>query len=208
MGNLRRRLLAEPSLPSLVGVLACLALLSTLPGPAADVRHVLTLFAILAQIPLAVLNPLRFDRQEHWARVVGVGLAIALVAGTLLGLGETVASLLLETGVRPLVSAVQAWAGIVLGFAILLWQLDGGGPVSRVHAHEERARRRDVRFAVREPRFLDYLRASVGWAFSVGPRHGIAESPRARRLVQLEAFAAYLLIGVTVARAVLLVANR
>lgn len=211
MGNRARRDRVEPTTPPLAGLVVTLALYATLPGDLADIRHVVTTLAVLAAIPLVVLNPVRFDRQERWSRRLWLALTAVLTAAVLVAFGETVVALLVDVTPRLVIAAVQAWLAGIGAFALLYWQLDRSGPFARQHT-ELPHRRPDLRFpeehhlgALRghawTARFGDYLRVSLRVAVAFLPSAATAISTRARRLVALQAFAGFVVLATAAARA-------
>ncbi|ROQ39570.1 hypothetical protein EDF46_1202 [Frondihabitans sp. PhB188] len=191
--------------------LVALALYATLPGDSAPIRHAVTLLAVLAGVPLVVLNPLRYSRQEPWSRDLSVGLHGVVAAATLAALGETVAGLVIQGTPRLLVAALQVWVAMVLSFSLLYWQIDRDGPVARLHPELPHRRRPDFRFREQggatpwSAWYVDYLRTSFRTAVAFMTADATPVSRRAKWLTAVESFAGYVLIGVVIARAVALV---
>lgn len=105
--------------------------LSTLPTWVAPAYEGVLLVALIWA------DPGRIDRQTHWIRylsllLVGSILVSALTSTVLLGaqLRGTTAGLSDWAYVE---GSARVWLTIIIAFALLYWQLDSGGPVTRLH---------------------------------------------------------------------------
>ncbi len=124
-------------------------------------------------------------------------------------------------GAHLLVAGMQIWTTNVIAFGLLYWELDRGGPVSRVRAERERLPLADFRFTQDEtqdtvvevangssrkadwiPTFIDYLYLSTTNSSAFSPTDTMPLTSRAKMLMALQATAALLTSLLVVARAV------
>jgi hypothetical protein len=100
-------------------------------------------------IALMATNPHRMIRQTRWSRAASVALVSVMILTNLAALGMLVASLT-QSGTKAgglLVAAMQVWLTIVIGFGLLYWELDRGGPVLRRTARRDDLPPADWRFS-------------------------------------------------------------
>jgi hypothetical protein len=127
-----------------------------------------------------------------------------------------------HTGGSPLlVAAMQVWLTNVIGFGLLFWELDRGGPVARRRLRRDQLPPADWRFSQDEnadavvevaagastesgwiPTFVDYLYLSLTNSSAFSPTDTMPLTSRAKVLMGLEATAALLISLVVIARAV------
>jgi uncharacterized membrane protein len=174
-----------------------------LPGLAA----VLLLASVAFYISPA--EPSRVDR------AVSIGLAAVLVVANLASLTMLVRDVFLGSALTPLEllgSGVTLWVVNVLVFAIVYWELDGGGPEGR------RQRRREfpdlifpqqqdgqtglTHAASWQPSFGDYVYVALtnGTAFS--PTDAMPYTKRAKLAMGVQSLLSFAIAAVLVARAV------
>jgi hypothetical protein len=116
---------------------------------------------------------------------------------------------------------MQVWVTNVIGFALLYWELDRGGPVARRRKRREDIPAADWRFSQDEnhdavsevsrgssktsgwvPIFVDYLYVSVTNSSAFSPTDTMPLTSRAKVLMAVQASAALLTSLLLVARAV------
>jgi hypothetical protein len=221
----RRGKRGEARLPPAVAVVAAAALYTLLPddlrlGPRLVVPAVEA--ALLAA--LLVTNPRRLTRQTRLSRLASMCLAGVVVLTNLAALVLLVADLVRGTADQPgllLLAGLQVWATNVIGFALVYWELDRGGPVSRVQRPRHRLPEADWRFSQDEdhdavaevaagsstkagwvPVFADYLYVSLTNSSAFSPTDTMPLTSRAKMLMGLQATAALMVTLVIVARAV------
>ena len=162
-------------------------------------------------------------RQTRWSRAASIALACIVIVTNLVALGMLVATLTSSTtnGTQLLLGGMQVWVTNVIGFGLLFWEVDRGGPVARHTLRRERLPPADWRFSqdenqdsVREvalgsshysdwrPRFIDYLYVSLTNSSAFSPTDTMPLTGRAKTLMGLEASAALLISLLVVARAV------
>jgi len=209
--------------PSLAVVVAALAYAvlpeSLLVGP----RLAIPVVEMVLLGALLVTNPRRMVRQTRWSRGASIALACVVIATNLVALGMLVRTLTSsEPGGMPLLLAgMQVWLTNVIGFGLLFWEIDRGGPVARHTVVRDRLAPADWRFSQDEnqdaiievaatssersnwrPEFIDYLYVSLTNSSAFSPTDTMPLSGRAKALMGLEATAALLTSLLVVARAV------
>ena len=116
---------------------------------------------------------------------------------------------------------MQIWVTNVIGFALLFWELDRGGPVARRRVRRDQMADADWRFSQDEnddtvhevsrtssrssgwvPVFVDYLYVSVTNSSAFSPTDTMPLTSRAKVLMAIEATAALVTSLLVVARAV------
>ena len=186
-------------------------------------RYVIAGVELALLVTLFVTNPRRIERRTRLSRAVSVGLAALVIGTNLLALGMLVHSLT-KPDTAPgslLLGAMQVWLTDVIGFALLFWELDRGGPVARRRLRRDELPPADWRFSQDEvgdnvtevattasehsgwiPTFVDYLYLSLTNSSAFSPTDTMPLSTRAKALMGLEATAALLTTLLVIARAV------
>ncbi len=214
----------ENRLPPAAAVLVAIALYALLPqrlliGP----RFLLPLLEVLLLSALVITNPRRLTEENRLSRVLSLALTVVIIVSNLVVLGLLVHRLTGQNvkGGSLLVAALQVWATNVIAFALLFWNLDRGGPVSRAQLPRDQLPLADFRFshdedhdAVAEvaagssrkadwaPTFIDYLYVSTTNSSAFSPTDTMPLSSRAKVLMGIEATAALLTSLLVIARAV------
>lgn len=186
-------------------------------------RFVIPGVEALLLVALIITNPRRITRQTRWSRTVSIGLALLVIVSNLLSLGLLIAELSSNapSGENLLVGAMQIWVTNVIGFALLFWEIDRGGPVARRNTPRAEMPAADWRFshdenqdAVAEvsrssselsgwvPVFVDFLYVSVTNSSAFSPTDTMPLTSRAKLLMAIQATAALLVSLLLVARAV------
>jgi hypothetical protein len=175
----------------------------------------LPLIEAVLLVALIAGDPGRIDRRSTSLRTVSIGLVSVLVIGALWatvlltshlisgGKETNSADALLEAG-----SIV--WVSNIIAFALLYWELDGGGPAAR--AHKPPARTLDLAFpqqlnpSVKQPhwrpRFIDYLYLGFTNATAFSPTDAMPLAPWAKVGMAAQALISLVILGLVVARAV------
>lgn len=186
-------------------------------------RVVIPAVEIVLLVALIATNPRRMTRETRWSRIASVALASVVIVTNLVAL-----VMLVEALSRPstpggplLVAAMQVWLTNVIGFALLYWELDRGGPVARKTTPRDKMQPADWRFSHDEnrdtvaevavtaseksgwiPTFVDYLYLSLTNSSAFSPTDTMPLSTRAKVLMGIEATAALLTSLLVIARAV------
>ena len=192
---------------------------SLLVGP----RFAIPAIELLLLAVLLLTNPRRMVRQTRWSRAASIALACVVIATNLVALGMLVRTLTSPAteGTALLLGGMQVWVTNVIGFGLLYWELDRGGPVARHTLARDRLPPAEWRFSqdenqdtVREvavsssitsnwrPAFIDYLYVSLTNSSAFSPTDTMPLTGRAKTLMGLEATAALLTSLLVVARAV------
>ncbi|MHA3701795.1 hypothetical protein ACXR2U_06390 [Jatrophihabitans sp. YIM 134969] len=186
-------------------------------------RIVIPLLEAALLVTLVVTNPRRLVRETRWSRTASVVLSAVVIVANLIALGLLVAAVTSPhtPGGSLLVAAMQVWVTNVIGFALLFWELDRGGPVSRREVRRDRLPPADWRFSQDEnadtvtevaasssvragwiPTFVDFLYLSLTNSSAFSPTDTMPLTTRAKMLMGLEASAALLTSLLVIARAV------
>ena len=214
----------ENRLPPAAAVVVAALTYAVLPDPLfVGPRFVIPGIELLLLAALLVTNPRRMIRQTRWSRVASISLACVVIAANLLALAMLVRTLgsAHSSGMSLLLGGMQVWLTNVIGFGLLYWEIDRGGPVARHTLPRNRLPPADWRFSqdenwntVREvkvlsseqsdwrPAFVDYLYVSLTNSSAFSPTDTMPLSARAKMLMGLEATAALLTSLLVVARAV------
>lgn len=221
----RRRIAeGEHRLPPAIAVLGAAAVYALLPGSLqVGSRFVVPGIETLLLAALVATNPLRMTRETRWSRKVSVALATVVIVTNLAALCVLVHQLASASpqGGPLLVAAMQVWLTNVIGFALLFWELDRGGPVARRKLPRQDFPPADWRFSQDEnddavsevsvtasrasgwvPVFVDYLYLSLTNSSAFSPTDTMPLSSRAKMLMGVEATAALLTSLLVIARAV------
>ncbi len=186
-------------------------------------RYAIPVVELLLLAALLVSNPRRMVRQTRWSRALSIVLSCLMISTNLVALGMLVTTLTSSgtDGLALLVGGMQVWVTNVIGFGLLFWEVDRGGPVARHTLVRDRLPLADWRFSqdenrdtVREvaggssersdwrPAFIDYLYVSLTNSSAFSPTDTMPLTARAKALMGLEASAALLTSLLVVARAI------
>ncbi|GAB7004879.1 hypothetical protein JCM18899A_23520 [Nocardioides sp. AN3] len=184
-------------------------------------RLVIPAAEVLLLVALIATNPRRMTRETQWSRWLSIGLAVIVIVANLTSLGILMSELASTKGDKLLVAAMQIWLTNVIGFGLLFWELDRGGPVARRRKDRSEMPAADWRFSQDEnrdtvvevsrssseiadwiPIFVDYAYLSLTNSSAFSPTDTMPLSSRAKMLMGIEATAALLTSLVLVAFAV------
>jgi hypothetical protein len=224
-GEPRRGSAGENRFPPAAAVIVAAALYTLLPdalqlGP----RLLVPIIEALLLAALLITNPRRLTRETRFSRAASLVLAVVVVITNLVALGLLVSDLVTARAAEPgplLLAGLQVWATGVIGFALIYWELDRGGPVSRARRTRTALPPADWRFSQDEiddnvtevavasstragwvPTFVDYLYLSLTNSSAFSPTDTMPLTSRAKLLMGTQASAALLVTLVIVARAV------
>lgn len=216
---------AEHRWPAVGALFVALALYASLPSSFfPGVRFVVVGIGVLLFIPLIAYNPLRLHRQSPWSRRLSVTQTLILAVANQVALVQLIVELVTaksEDGPTLLIAALQVWVTNVIVFALIYWEMDRGGPVTRTQAKRKDLPLADFRFpqdedhdAVREVAeqssiksnwtadFIDYLYFSASDSMAFSPTDTMPLTHRAKALMMFEAFAGFVILALVIARAV------
>ncbi|AKT52518.1 hypothetical protein ADJ73_01995 [Arsenicicoccus sp. oral taxon 190] len=173
-------------------------------------------------VALVATHRWRTPALTRWSRVLSIVLSLIVIGTNLVALGLMVSSLGSDApGPAMLLGAMQVWVTGIIGFALLYWELDRGGPVARHTWPREVVPLADWRFSQDEnddavtevadgaskkaawmPHFIDYAYLSLTNSSAFSPTDTMPLSARAKALMGLQGTAALLTSLLVVARAV------
>jgi uncharacterized membrane protein len=210
--------------PVVAGVLVALVLYTLLPSGLFPVqRYVVVGIGVLLLIPLIVINPHRYTRQTRFSRLAEVALALLILLANQLTLVALIVQLVHKSngGSGLLLASLQVWVTNVIAFALLFWCLDRAGPVARTTVPRSEMRAADFRFPQDEdadtveevakgssrksdwvPTFIDYLYFSLSNSMAFSATDTMPLTSRAKALMALESFAAFVMLALVIAHAV------
>jgi hypothetical protein len=215
----------EDRWPTTLATVVAAALYATLPdallGPA---RYAIPGLEILLLVPLVIANPKQINRQSILLRRLSFTLVALVMLANTVAFGSLVHKLVAHgghQGATLLIAALQVWLTNVIGYGLLFWEMDRGGPVVRAHAERDELPPADFRFSQDEdddnsrevarraskssdwrPRFVDYLYVSVTNSTAFSPTDTMPLSPRAKMLMAVECVEALLTSILVIARGV------
>jgi len=218
----RRTAAGENRLPPAVAVVVAIVVYALLPSSVQLTnRLVIPAVEVLLLVALIVTNPRRMTRETRWSRWLSIALATIVILANLASLGILVSQLSSTNGSQLLVAAMQTWVTNVIGFALLYWELDRGGPVARRREDRSEIPAADWRFSQDEndgavievkrtssksadwiPIFVDYAYVSLTNSSAFSPTDTMPLSSRAKILMGIQATAALLTSLILVAFAV------
>jgi hypothetical protein len=216
---------AEHRWPAAIALIVALALYATLPSSFfPPLRYVVVAIGVLLLIPLFAVNPVRLHRETRVSRWLSVGQTLLLLLANQVALIQLVIELVTAVksdGPTLLLAALQVWVTNVIVFALLYWELDRGGPVSRTQEKRANLPVADFRFPQDEDHdavsevaarssvklnwtasFVDYLYFSASNSMAFSPTDSMPLSHRAKILMLMESFAGFVILALVIARAV------
>jgi len=220
-----RKARAEHRWPAVVALLVALALYASLPSMFfPPLRYIVVGLGLILLVPLIIANPTHFTKQTKLTRILSLGQAAILLVANQIALVQLVIELVSagkQDGPALLLAALQVWITNVIVFALLYWELDRGGPVTRTRSTRKSLPWADFRFpqdedhdAVEEvaarssikddwtPSFVDYLYFSSSNSMAFSPTDTMPLSHRAKALMLVESFAGFVMLALVIARAV------
>lgn len=219
----RRTSQRENRLPTAAAIVAAAAIYALLPSEVlVTPRYVVPAVELLLLVPLLAANPRRMLRRERWTRVASIVLSAVVIITNMVALIMMITTLGKQTsGIHLLVGAMQIWLTNVIGFALLFWEIDRGGPVARHELPRRQIPAADWRFSQDEnsdtvnevaatasqvagwvPNFVDYFYLSLTNSSAFSPTDTMPLSSRAKLLMGLEATTALFTTLILIARAV------
>ena len=216
---------AEHRWPAAIALIVALALYATLPSSFfPPLRYVVVAIGVLLLIPLFAVNPVRLHRETRLSRWASVGQTLLLLLANQVALIQLIIELVTAVksdGPTLLLAALQVWVTNVIVFALLYWELDRGGPVSRTQEKRANLPVADFRFPQDEDHdavsevaarssvklnwtasFVDYLYFSASNSMAFSPTDSMPLSHRAKILMLMESFAGFVILALVIARAV------
>jgi hypothetical protein len=205
----------EARWPMVGAVLAAIVLTLLLPtdmrlGP----RWLLPLIEGALLVALVVADPGRIDRRSRDLRAVSIALVAVLVFGTLWATGQLIDDLIhggpeTNSANELLEAGFTVWVANNIAFALLYWELDGGGAAARAHRVADQL---DLAFPQQlnphiatpnwQPRFIDYLYLGFTNATAFSPTDVMPLVPWAKIAMAVQSVISLAILGLVIARAV------
>ena len=149
------------------------------------------------------------------ARLLSFALDAALIAANAASLILLIRGVFVGSHLRPpqlLFSGLALWVVNVAVFALLFWELDGGGPEARADGYRERypdlvfpqqqADQYGLTSPIWKPSFYDYAYVSVTSSIAFSPTDAMPYSKWAKLVMGVESLLSFAILAVLGARAV------
>jgi hypothetical protein len=205
----------EARWPMASAVLAAIVLTILLPdairvGP----RWLLPLIEGVLLVILILGDPGRISRRSRELRTVSIVLVSVLVLATLWSTGQLIDDLVhggpeTNSADELLAAGTAVWFSNIIAFALLYWEVDGGGAAARAHQVPDHA---DFAFPQQSnPRlarpnwralFVDYLYLGFTNATAFSPTDVMPLAPWAKLTMAVQSFISIAILGLVIARAV------
>ncbi|MFI8103251.1 hypothetical protein [Streptomyces sp. NPDC086023] len=207
--------LGEPRWPMAAAVVTAMVLTVLLPDDLRLApRWLLPSVEGLLLLALIAGDPGRIDRRSAALRTLSIALVGVLALSAVWSTVQLVDDILhagkeTSSAVSLLQTGGTVWAGTVLAFSLLYFELDGGGPAARAHRMpsapalafpqqlDPRLSRADWR-----PYFIDYLYLGLTNATAFSPTDVMPLAPWAKIAMGIQSLVSLLILGLVVARAV------
>ena len=205
----------EPRWPMAGAVLAAIILSILLPdaerlGP----QWLLPLVEGVLLVAVIAGDPGKINRRSRGLRALSIVLVSVLVLGALWATGQLVDDLIhggavTNSASELLQAGTIVWASNNIAFALLYWELDGGGAAARAHdlpvAHGfafPQQLNPGVGPPDWRPRFIDYLYLGFTNATAFSPTDAMPLAPWAKISMAIQAIVSLGILGLVIARAV------
>jgi hypothetical protein len=161
-----------------------------------------------------VADPVRINRRSREIRMVSIVLVSVLVVGTLWSTGLLIDDLIrggpeTNSATDLLAAGTAIWVSNIIAFALLYWEVDGGGAAARAHRIPEHGdfafpQQSNPRLAQPSwrPRFIDYLYLGYTNATAFSPTDVMPLAPWAKMTMAVQSFISIAILGLVIARAV------
>jgi hypothetical protein len=159
-------------------------------------------------------DPGAIDRRSRWLRTVSIALVAVLVAGALAATARLVDVLVhggsaTNSANELLEAGGIVWFSTIIAFALLYWELDGGGAAARAHGLKQhpdfgfpQQLNPDVAPPNWRPRFFDYLYLGFTNATAFSPTDAMPLALWAKLAMAVQAVISLVVLGLVIARAV------
>lgn len=175
------------------------------------------LFPLISTVLLAASIAVyeRADTPGRAARVLSYSFAAVLVVANAMSLVLLVRGVFIGSTLRPsdlLFAGLALWVVNVAVFALLYWELDGGGPEARAEGYRHRypdfvfpqlqGDQRGLAPATWKPSFYDYVYVSLTSSIAFSPTDAMPYSKWAKLVMGVESMLSFATLAVIIARAV------
>ena len=165
-------------------------------------------------VTLIIAYPCRIDRRSELIRACSIALVVVLCLGAAFFTGRLVVELVHGSSVTNSAALLLrvggvAWVYLIIAFAFVYWEFDGGGPEARAVADPEFP---DMAFPEQlnpsvappgwRPQFFDYLYVGFTNATAFSPTDVMPLARWAKLTMAMQASASLIILGLVIARAV------
>jgi hypothetical protein len=197
-----------------IAVLVLMAATVVAPARLAWVGWVVAGVEGVLLLALIVGDPGRIDRQTDWLRRTGLLLIAVMVGASLLFTGLLIYDLVVGAEITSdatllLVTGAKVWLTNNIAFALLYWQLDGGGPAQRAHGLPRypalgfpQLLSPDIAPPGWRPQFVDYLYVALTTANAFSPTDTPPLATWSKVAMATQALISFVILGLVIARAV------
>jgi hypothetical protein len=205
----------EPRWPMAGAVVGAMVLTILLPeavrlGP----RWLLPVIEGVLLVAVVVGDPGRITRRSRLLRAISIALVSVLVLATLWATGQLIDDLIhggpeTNSASDLLEAGFTVWVSNNIAFALLYWELDGGGAAARAHHaadHLDLAFPQQLNPRIAQanwrPRFIDYLYLGFTNATAFSPTDVMPLVPWAKIAMAVQSVISLAILGLVIARAV------
>jgi len=207
--------IGESRWPMVGAVLAAMILTILLPdemrlGP----QWVLPLIEGALLVAVIAGDPGKINRRSRWLRLLSIVLVSVLVLGALWATVQLIDDLIhggavTNSASELLEAGTIVWVSNNIAFALLYWELDGGGAAARANrlpTHYGFAFPQQLNPTIASPdwrpRFIDYLYLGFTNATAFSPTDAMPLAPWAKIAMAVQASVSLGILGLVIARAV------
>ena len=159
-------------------------------------------------------DPGKINRRTRWLRALSIVLVSVLVLGALWATLQLIDDLIhggavTNSASELLEAGTIVWVSNNIAFALLYWELDGGGAAARAYhlpTHYGFAFPQQLNPGIASPgwrpRFIDYLYLGFTNATAFSPTDAMPLAPWAKIAMAVQAFVSLAILGLVIARAV------
>jgi hypothetical protein len=159
-------------------------------------------------------DPGKIDRRSRTLRSLSIVLVSVLVFGALWATAQLIDELIhggSETNSASdlLEAGFVVWLSNIIAFALLYWELDGGGAAARAYrvaVHNDVAFPQQLNPEIAppdwQPRFIDYLYLAFTNATAFSPTDAMPLAPWAKITMAIQSLVSIAILGLVIARAV------
>jgi hypothetical protein len=205
----------ESRWPMAGAVVAAIVLTALLPDAVrAGPNWALPLIEGLLLVAVIASDPGKIDHRSRTLRTLSIALVLVLVFGALWSTVQLIDDLIqggpTTNSASDLLEAGSiVWVSNNIAFAMLYWELDGGGAAARAYdvpAHPDLAFPQQLNPGIApsdwQPRFIDYLYLAFTNATAFSPTDAMPLVPWAKITMTVQAVISIAILGLVIARAV------
>ena len=205
----------ESRWPMAIAVVAAVVLTELLPDQLrAGPQFLLPVIAGVLLVGVVLGDPGKIDIRSHRLRMLSILLVSILVVGALWATVQLVGDLshgseLTDSASKLLEVGFVVWLLNIVSFALLYWELDGGGAAARAHripTHPDLAFPQQLNPELApanwRPRFIDYLYLAFTTATALSPTDTMPLVPWSKITMAFQSAISIVVLGLIVARAV------